>query len=75
MKVNMPIEITAAQNKLVNITKRICKFMDESKVSLLVLLDLSKAFVSVNHDLLLHKLVQLNLDSSWFESYLNERTH
>ena len=47
MKVNMPIEITAAQNKhyiiKVNITEQIYKSMDEIEVSLLVLLDLSKA--------------------------------
>ena len=49
--------------------------MDQSKVSLLILLDLSKAFDSVNHDLLLHKLVKLNIDSTWLESHWNERTH
>ena len=38
-------------------------------------LDISKAFDSMNHYLLLNKLVQLNTDSTWFESYLNERTH
>ena len=45
------------------------------KISLLVLLDLSKAFDSVNHYLLLNKLVQLNIDSTWFASYLHDRTH
>ena len=41
----------------------------------MVLLDLSKAFESANHDLLLNKLVQLNIDSTWFASYLHDRTH
>ena len=30
---------------------------------------------SVNHDLLLNKLVQLSIDSTWFASYLHDRTH
>ena len=40
-----------------------------------MLLDLSKAFDRVNHDLLLNKLVQLKIDSTWFASYLHDRTH
>ena len=56
-------------------TGEIYKSIDESKVFFLILLDLSKAFDSVNYDLLLHKLVQLNIDGTSFESYLNEKTH
>ena len=63
----------------VNIYKISSPFDDKSiakgKISLLVLLDLSKAFDSVNHDLLLNKLVQLNIDSTWFASYLHDRTN
>ena len=29
----------------------------------------------MNHDLLLNKLVQLNINSTWFASYLHDRTH
>ena len=54
---------------------QIYKSIDKGKISLLVLLDLSKAFDSVNHDLLLINLFQLNIDSTWFASYLHERTH
>ena len=46
----------------------------KSEISLLVLLDLSKAFDSVNHELL-NKLVQLNINSTWFASSLQEMTH
>ena len=40
-----------------SVTEQIYKSIDKGKISLLVLLDLSKAFDSVNHDLLLNKLV------------------
>ena len=50
------------------------KYIDKGKISL-VILNLSKAFDSANHDLLLNKLVQLNIDSTWFKSYLHDRTH
>ena len=55
--------------------EQIYKSIDKSKITLLVLLDLSKAFDSVNHDLLLNKLDQLNIDSTWFVSYLHDGTH
>ena len=57
---------------MVNVTEQVCKSIDKGKISLLVLLDLSKAFDSVNHDLLLNKPIQLNIDSTWFASYLHE---
>ena len=65
---------SSTEQALVNVTEKICKSIDKSKISLLVPLGLSKAFDSVNHDLLLNKLIQLNIDSAWFESYLHERT-
>ena len=58
-----------------NVADQIYKSIDKSEISLLGLLDLSKTFDRVNHDLLLNKLVQLNIDSKWYESYLKERTH
>ena len=73
----MATEITAAQNKhqwiLLNKPANLCTKVKSPYLSLI--LDLSKAIDSVNHDLLLHKLVQLNRDSTWIESYLNERAH
>ncbi len=50
------------------------KNMDEKKISLVTLCDLSKAFDSVNHKILLHKLSKVNVDSFWFREYLNDRT-
>ena len=41
--------------------------MDAKKVSILILCDLSKAFDSVSHEILLDKYAKLNIDNFWFE--------
>ena len=65
MKVNMPIAFNiSTEQVVVNAKEQINKSIDKGKISLLILLDLSKAFDSVNHDLLLNKRVQLNIDST-----------
>ena len=61
--------VNVNEQSLVNVSEQIYKSIDKGKISLLFLLDLSKAFGSVNHDLFLNKLVQLNIDSTWFASY------
>ena len=73
----MPITInnSSTEQALVNVMEQIYKSIDKGNISLFVHLDLSKAFDSVNHDLLLNKLVQLNIESMWFASYLHDRTH
>ena len=40
---------------------------------MLILLDLSKAFDSVNHNILLSKLIRYNIDTFWFKNYLENR--
>lgn len=63
---------------LVKITDDIRKAIDKRLVSLLVLLDLSKAFDCVHHDLLLAKMKYLGFSDSaikWFRSYLGNRCH
>ena len=45
--------------------------MDRGELTLLILFDLTKAFDTVNHTLLLNKLRMLNFDDnviSWFHS-------
>ena len=39
-----------------------------------VLLNLSKSFDSVNHKILLNKLIKYKIDTFWFNSYLDNRT-
>ena len=66
---------SSSEQALVNVVEQIYKSIDKVKISLLVLLDLSKAFDSVNNDLLQNKVVQLKIDTTWFASYLHDRTH
>ena len=40
---------------------------------MLILLELSKKFASVNHNILLNKLIKYNIDTFWFSSYLDNR--
>ncbi len=48
--------------------------MDNKHISLLTLCDLSKAFDSVNHKTLLHRLSKVNIDVFWFKDYICSRT-
>ena len=50
--------------------------MDNKRLSALILLDLSKAFDSISHSILLQKLSLVAADKTtkWFESYLTDRT-
>ena len=48
--------------------------MNAKKVSTLTLCDLSKAFDSVSHEVLLDKCAKLNIDNFWFKSYMHKRS-
>ena len=61
------------ETALLTVTNKICENIDNRKISLLLLLNLSKAFDSVNHQILLDKCEKLNIDSFWFENYLKNR--
>ncbi|CAB4041365.1 Hypothetical predicted protein, partial [Paramuricea clavata] len=64
---------------LVRVQNDILKVIDNNKCVILLLLDLSAAFDTVDHDILLNRL-QSNFGikgkaQAWFRSYLTDRTH
>ncbi len=63
---------------LLKVTDDVRAAMDKRQVTLMALLDLSKAFDCVHHGLLLTKLEYLGFSRaavSWFSSYLTNRCH
>ena len=48
--------MNSTETALINVAENLLKAIDEKSASLLVLLDMSKAFDSLNHNLLLEKL-------------------
>ena len=61
---------------LVDLIEEITASLDKGDYAVSLFLDLSKAFDTVNHQILLNKLAYcgiLNIESNWFRSYLNSR--
>ena len=66
----------STETALLYFADEILKNMDDKKVSVIVLLDMSKAFDSIRHDLMLSKLHRIGVSSgacTWFGSYLSQR--
>ena len=66
----------STETALLYFTDELLKNMDSKKISAVVLLDMSKAFDSIRHDILLSKLKKVGISNnaiSWFESYLSNR--
>ena len=63
----------STETALLKVSDAIYSNIENKKISLLLLLDLSKAFDSVNHNILLNKCINLNIDTNWLKSYLNNR--
>ena len=59
---------------LITITDNILGAMDRSEVTLLTLLDLSRCFDVIDHNMLLTKLQRLQISTGWFKSYLEGHT-
>ena len=65
----------STETALLSVTDDLLKAMDEKKISILVLMDMSRAFDSINHDMLF-KIRNLGVSPSaleWFEIYLRGR--
>ena len=73
LKSNLAFDQISTETALLTVTNKIYENMENRKISLLLLLDLSKAFDSVNHQILLEKCEKLYIDSFWFEDYLKNR--
>ncbi len=69
----------STETALLRVQDDILRAMDDGKVGVLVLLDLSSAFDTVDHSLLLemlqHDVGITGKALSWFESYLTGRCH
>ena len=66
----------STETALLHYTDQLLKNMNEKRISVVVLLDMSKAFDSIQHDNLLSKLDLLGVSASalaWFKSYLSLR--
>ena len=61
---------------VVDMYDQISKSLSEGKFSMGIVINLSKAFDTINHQILLNKLAHLGIRSiplQWFTSYLSER--
>lgn len=66
----------STQTCLVEVTNHMYKLIDQKKYVAIASLDLSKAFDSINHTLMLNKLSELGLSENtllWIKSYLENR--
>ena len=68
----------STEHAILEVIDRISSELDTGNTPLTIFLDLSKAFDTLNHEILLHKLKYYGISNtalSWFKSYLSNRTH
>ena len=66
----------STQTCLIEVVNHLYELLDRKRIPAVISLDLSKAFDSINHDLLLSKLADLKMSEStikWIKSYLSNR--
>ena len=63
----------STEDALIDAVEWISKVVDDGEVASMTTIDLSKAFDSVDHDVLLNKLEWYGVRSDWFRSYLHGR--
>ena len=66
----------ATTDCLVDLIEQITVALDQGEYALSIFLDLSKAFDTVNHSILLTKLIYYgieDMENQWFDSYLHKR--
>ena len=67
----------STQQAIITLVDRITKSLDKGHIAITILLDLKKAFDTVDHRILLRKLYAYGIRGAllkWFESYLTGRT-
>jgi len=64
---------TSTSNALNYVCDILYSALDNNKISILILLDLSKAFDSLSHEMLINRLKYYNIYSDWFDNYLSNR--
>ena len=67
----------SVETLLVNVSNHILQEMDHGNITALLLLDLSSAFDTVNHTILLNTLRSLGVDGlayEWFQSYISHHS-
>ena len=69
-------ELHSTELAALELTDRLTQNLDQGKISITIFLDLSKAFDTLNHEILLNKLSYYGVNgtaNTWFRSYLTNR--